>query len=29
MDLSTFVPHSDEELDELMLAEYFASEEDA
>ena len=29
MDLTTFVPHSDEELDELMLAEYFASEEDA
>lgn len=29
MDLSTFVPHSDEELDELMLAEYFANGEDA
>ena len=26
MDLSTFVPHPDDELDDLMSAEFFANE---
>ena len=29
MDLSTFIPHSDDELDDLMSAEFFANEGNA